>query len=862
MADSSVWSFVTGWDFSQQPDIYGHATWEWSVADHKVYFSPGWRRILQAGDDTVRGPATEGWWPRVHDDDVNPFLEAARDIVEGRTEDYQTLFRMQRNDGAWAWVLSRGRVTERHGGVPVRVSGVLMDVTFLRADVKFQHGGGPEEPHEHAMLENSPDVIVRLDQELIPLYVNPQISRYMIRRVESGSWQGSGEDDERQQAFLREKVAQVFADGVAVREELSFATAYGHDVVGEYSFWPEFDGTGKIVSVMMQFRDLTEKVLAEQKAMLNEMRLEALNRLSQMGNSPEEDVLRFAMDSLIRITGSESGLLFFPQAFPGLEGRVVWSREHYEYLPSDDLREDMLPEEILPPEMRNNPAALRIMRNGNNLQPVKIDFGGRLKVLRFIMAPVMDGDRVVCIGAVCNKAREYKEADLQQLEAFCSGAWLILRGHEIMRELHRAKEAAELASRAKSEFLANVSHELRTPLNGVLSMMELLDNPDLTAEQRKFLDIAMGSGRSLLEIVSDILDISRLESGKMSLRSELFDLKQVLESSLYAFKRQADQKGLAFHLDVDPGIPRFLEGDAPRVRQVLYNLVGNAFKFTEKGEIRVTCSLLSRNVRNKARMYFCVSDTGIGVPEDQLVTVFEAFTQVDSSSTRRYSGSGLGLSIVSRLVHLMSGDVSIESVHGKGTSVHCSLLFSLPGECEDAAGAETARDREPPVPPRPEKQPGERAAVPPLVFLVVDDDSVSRFALEAFLRRAGHQAVGVESGPQALEALAAYPFDCLMTDIQMPVMDGIMLLRRVRAGAFGNNGVLSAAVAKRLAGLEPGDQRASSRHIPCVAVSAHAMRGDRERFLEAGFDGYLAKPVSLDELRDSIAHVAALSRRP
>lgn len=851
MADSSVWSFVTGWDFSQQPDICGLATWEWSVADHKVYFSPGWRRILQARDDAVRGPATEGWWPRVHDDDVNPFLEAARDIVEGRTEDYQTLFRMQRNDGTWAWVLSRGRVTERRNGVPVRVSGALMDVTFLRSDVKFQHGGGPGEGHSHAMLENSPDLIVRLDQEMIPLYVNPQISRYMCRSIGNGVWQGSAEDDERQQAFLREKVAQVFADGLAVREQVSFATAYGHDVVGEYSFWPEIDGTGKIVSVMLQFRDLTEKVLAEQKAMLNEMRLEALYRLSQMANAPEEEVLRFAVESLNSMTGSEFGMLFFPKAFPGLEGRVVWSQGHYAFLSSEDLPEDRYPEDMLPREMREDIRGLRVMRNGNNLQPVKSEFGGKIIVYRYIMAPVLDGDRVVCIAAVCNKGREYKEADLQQLEAFCNGAWLILRGHEILRELQRAKEAAELASRAKSEFLANVSHELRTPLNGVLSMMELLNGPNLTEEQRHYLAIAMSSGRSLLEIVSDILDSSRLESGKMSLRSERFDLGQVLESSLYVFRRQAEEKGLAFHLEVDPRIPSPLEGDASRVRQILYNLVGNAFKFTEKGEIRVVCRLLSCNARKEARVYFCVSDTGIGVPEEQLAMVFEAFTQVDSSSTRKYSGSGLGLSIVNRLAHLMSGDVSIESVDGEGTSVHCSLLFGVPGRAAEEGRAERLAV--------PLADGGE--AAPSLVFLVADDDSVSRFALEAFLRRAGHRVVSVESGPQALAALGAYPFDCLMTDIQMPEMDGIMLLRRVREGGFGPGGVLPPGMAERLAALGPKAAAPSSKNIPAVAVSAHAMRGDRERFLQAGFDGYLTKPVSVDELGDSIAHVAALARR-
>lgn len=837
------------WGFDGQPHISGHVTWEWDIPTNVVRFSREWRHVmLRPNDDTVENTLSS-WWPHVHDDDVKPFLEAARDIVEGVTDRYQTLFRVQRDDGSWAWLLSRGRVTEKSNGRAVRVSGALMDITCLRSDVKFQHGSvGAGVARHHAMLENSPDFIARMDRESIPLYVNPNVCRYFACRpgdlTDSASMAAFDMEPE-QRAFIQNHVERVFAEGSAFREVVTLPTSYGHDVIGEYFFWPEFDEQGRVVAAMTQFRDLTDQVLAERRARLNEMRLEVLYRLTQMTNTPQEEFLDFVMDSLVRLTGSACGFLFFPHNYPGRKGRMVWSRGHYEFLDAADLPETMFPDAfhamILAKDGRT-PG--RIIRNGNNLQPVCMPFEYRMTILRYIAAPVLDGDRVVCIAGVYNKDTEYKEDDLQQLEAFIGGAWLILQRHDFTRELQRAKDAAEQASRAKDEFLANVSHELRTPLNGILSMLQLLDFLALDEEQREYVRAASVSGNFLLRIISDILDFSRLGSGKTHLRAEAFDLKNTVESSLRSFRKEAEKKGLRFDVAVSGDFPPCLLGDDARVRQIIFNIVGNALKFTEQGGIRVECATLPHSGPGHLWVYLTVTDTGIGIPLAEQAKIFEAFTQIDSSSSRKHAGTGLGLSIVRRLVDLMGGSVSLESEVGVGTTVHCSLRFArLPDSATAFAPGEAQSD----------------FSGGALDILVAEDDAVGRFALEAFLRRLGHRAVCVSTGGLALEMLQLHPFDCLFTDIQMPGMDGLEVVRRIRENRledFPPSDEARELLRKNISG-EFVDALPVDRNIVAVTVSAHAMSGDRERFMEAGMDFYIAKPIIMRDLEEVLGKVAA-----
>lgn len=396
--------------------------------------------------------------------------------------------------------------------------------------------------------------------------------------------------------------------------------------------------------------------------------------------------------------------------------------------------------------------------------------------------------------------------------------------NKVKEELIRSKEAAEAASTAKSQFLATMSHEIRTPLNGVLGMLQLARTTELDGEQREYVETAMTSARGLLRLLSDILDISRIESGRMPLEVADFDLGEVLQPIAAAFQREAEIKGLRFACVADPAGAARLAGDAGRIRQVLYNLVGNAIKYTERGEVELELFLLpSRTAPGIMDLHLYVADTGIGIPADRLRDVFEIFTQVDGSFARRFGGAGLGLSIVRHLVRLMDGGLSLCSEEGVGTEAH--VVLPLPQASASAAQADAEE--------------GEHAPVGPAWrILVVEDDRVNLLTSTSFLRKQGHAPTGVCNGQEALAALERERFDCVLMDVQMPVMDGLEATRRIRSSIGGN--------------FDP--------KIPVVALTAYAMPSDRELFLQAGMNDYVSKPVEMDDLRRVLERV--MRRRP
>lgn len=842
------------------PMVSGIVHWSWEIPTNVVLYSREWRHILLRPDDETVQTTISSWWPLVHDDDVKSFLEASRDITEGLAENYQTLFRVKRADGKWAWLLSRGRVVEKEGDRPLLVRGTLVDISFLRTDVKFLHGNADMSyPHRHVVprqergaggnAKTAPPSSFESAKNSATLHCPPGIQ--VVSRPDADMFPADMECvGAKQSALVQACIDRVFAEGRALRETMSFATDYGHNVAGDYYFWPEFDAGGKVIAVTTQFWDLTDKLLDERRARLNEMRLEALHRLTQMSSTPEDEVLSFVIESLVSLTGSAGGFLYFPDLQPGSHSRMVWSQAHYAALDAAMLPVDRLPRELenVTTDDSGRPYQ-RIIRNGNCLQPVWSLFDGKITVVRYIAAPVFDEGRVVCIAGVRDKAgTEYLEGDLVQLESFVYSAWLVLRRHEYVRELQRAKEAAERANKVKDEFLANISHELRTPLNGMLGMLQLLDFLSLTEQQREYVRTASVSGRALLRIISDILDFSRIESGKMRLQAEPFDFKSAVESSLSLFRQEAEERRLSFEVDVDERIPRTLLGDDARLRQILFNIVGNALKFTERGGIRVECSLLPPGGNDHVWVYIAVRDTGVGIPSGEHTRIFEAFTQIDSSTTRQYAGTGLGLSIVRHLVALMGGGMALESEVGGGTTMHSSLRFT----------------RMPDAAPEPETAKTLGGETRPLQILVAEDDVVSRYAIQKFLQRLGHTAVCAPNGRLALEMLQLYPFDCLFTDIQMPDMDGLEVVRRIRESDFADITPTGEA-REQLRSAIPGGYDAVLSvpgDIVTVTVSAHTMRGDKERFLEGGMDFFIAKPVFLKELAEVLDKVSAkIARR-
>jgi len=415
----------------------------------------------------------------------------------------------------------------------------------------------------------------------------------------------------------------------------------------------------------------------------------------------------------------------------------------------------------------------------------------------------------------CHSERIWTSMEESILQAAAGSIGQAIARNHTENALRESKELAESAAKAKSEFLANMSHEIRTPINAVIGLTELLQGTDLTQEQRNYVDIIKHSGNSLLSVINNILDFSKIDSDKMALAQKPFRLKICLQEALDLVLTRALQKGLDLNYTFETDVPETVIGDPDKLKQILVNLLDNSVKFTDKGEVKLSISSQNHDA-DYYKICFAIIDTGIGIPENKVGQLFQSFSQLDSSTTRKYGGTGLGLAISKRLVELMGGKIWVESEVGKGSKFRFNIVARAMTNEHIISGIDDQQSLTSPI----------YGLTCPLRILLAEDNDVNQMVILKMLAKLGYQAELAINGLAVLEALEHKAYDLILMDIQMPEMDGLEASKKIRA-----------------------------RFPDCpkiIALTAYALEGDMEKCLAAGMDDYISKPVRLEELRTKL----------
>ncbi len=753
--------------------------WEWNIRDGGISCGAQVSSILGYGTDGGID-RLEFWLERLHPEDRDRVAQAIRAHLEGDADMFREEFRLLNNVGNWIWIGGQGSVTIRDSrGTPLIFTGILADISFRK---NIEERLKQSERRWKSILTKLPQIGVSLSPEGEILFVNDffvSFSGWRSEEILGKNWFSIFVPEEVRADLWQVLRAYMNLDDGAgsFHLENEIVLKNGERRLVSWANVVNRSPDGRVTDIASLGIDLTERLRSEEQLKKSAERL--------------RQVVAKMPHPLCISNSRTKDLVYVNETFINTFGYMV------EDIPTiEDWWEVAYPDSAYREEVRSvwDKAVERSLRLGEIVSPQ--------------------------IWRVRCKNGTYRDVEfsLMPLDNITLTSMTDLTSHrELQAGLLAAKNEAVAASRAKSEFLANMSHEIRTPLNGIMGMLQCIQLSPNDPGVPEYAAIAMNSCRRLTKLLSDILDISRVEAGKMVLQEQVLDLRESLARVEELTSGNAREKGLELSFFANHDIPELLIGDASRIEQVLLNLVSNAIKFTDKGRIEVTVSPLTSRDSHECRVLFQVADTGIGIDDSVVKTIFESFTQADGSNTRRFQGAGLGLNIVKRLVDLMGGTISVESEVNVGTTVYWAQSL------KPAMGRPVAE-----IEPTPRMHYFMSRRV-----LLVEDDPVSSYVLTLILGKLGMSVRSAENAETALEMLQQSDFDLVFMDVQLPGMDGLEAVRAIRSDA----------------------RFESNSDISVIALTAYALAGDRERILDAGLDGYLAKPVEMDVLIKELRRV-------